>query len=110
MKNQKLPDGFSYLPDMYEDPYFPAFLVDKVKEIIIEAVVFIEKGGHTTAQIQEAFDQMTTRINDLEDEFAENDSEIETAARESIGETVERIIEHFAIDIETEEAIRERSW
>jgi hypothetical protein len=110
MDNKKLPDDFNYLPDMYNDQYFPNFLVDKVKEAIIEAVVFIEKGGHTTAQIQDAFDQMTLKINGLEDEFEENDSEIETGARESIGETVERIIQYFELDIDTEDAIKEREW
>jgi hypothetical protein len=110
MNNKKLPEDFKYLPDMYDDQYFPDFLVDKVKEAIIEAVVFIEKGSHTTAQIQKAFDKMTLKINDLEEEFEENDSEIETVARESIGETVERIIQYFAIDIDTENAIKEREW
>jgi hypothetical protein len=110
MDNKKLPGDFNYLPDMYNDQYFPNFLVDKVKEAIIEAVVFIEKGGHTTAQIQDAFDQMTLKINGLEDEFEENDSEIETGARESIGETVERIIQYFELDIDTEDAIKEREW
>lgn len=110
MNNKKLPDNFNFLPDMYSDQYFPNFLVDKVKEAIIEAVVFIEKGGHTTAQIQKAFDQMTLKINELEEEFEENDSEIETVAREAIGETVERIIRYFAIDIDTEDAIKEREW
>ena len=110
MSNKKLPEDFKYLSDMYADEYFPNFLVDKVKKLIEEVVVFIEEGGHETEEIQEAFDKMTLSINALEDEFYENDSEIETGARESIGETVTRILEYFEIDIDTEEAIRERNW
>ncbi len=50
------------------------------------------------------------KINDLQEEFDENDSEIETVARDSIGVTVEKILNYFGIDIDIEEAIRERDW
>lgn len=110
MSNKKLPEDFTYLSDMYADQYFSNFLVDKVKNVIKEVVVFIEEGDHETEEIQEAFDKMTLNINALEEEFYENDSEIETGARESIGETVQRILEYFEIDIDIEEAIRERNW
>jgi hypothetical protein len=110
MGPNKLPADFEYLPDMYSDGYFPNFLVDKVKEIIKKAVVFIEEGGHSTEEIQGAFDEMTTAINELQEEFEENGSEIETGARESIGTTVDSIIKFFNIDIGLEEAIRERDW
>lgn len=106
----KLPDDFEYLKDMYNDDYFPKELVDKVKSAIQKAVAFIEEGDHTNEEIQEAFDTMTVTINNLQEEFEEHDSELETNARESIGETVIRILEHFKIDIDIEEAIRERDW
>ncbi|MDR1735725.1 MAG: DUF5713 family protein, partial [Oscillospiraceae bacterium] len=43
-------------------------------------------------------------------EFYENDSELETTARESIGETVMAMLERFGIGIDIETAIREREW
>ena len=46
----------------------------------------------------------------LQDEFYENDSEIETVARDCIGVTVAYILEWFGIPIDIEEAIRERDW
>ena len=46
----------------------------------------------------------------LQDEFYENDSEIETVARDCIGDTVAYILEWFGIPIDMEEAIRERDW
>jgi len=107
---KKLPEDFKYLPDMYADQYFPDFLVNKVKDAIKEAVVFIEDRDRSTEEVQKAFDEMTLKINDLDKQFNENDSEIETGARESIGETVNRILEYFEIDIDIEEAIRERDW
>ncbi|MGB8194766.1 MAG: DUF5713 family protein [Chitinophagaceae bacterium] len=110
MNSNKLPDNFEYLKEMYEDGYFPTHLVDKIKASIKEVVSFIEEGGRSIEEIQTAFDKMTHEINDLQDEFVENGSEIETAARESIGATVDNILKHFEIDIDTEEAIRERDW
>lgn len=106
----KLPIDFEYLKDMYEDDYFPNFLVDKIRDLIKNTVLFIEEGNHSNDEIQSSFDKMTIGINALEDEFGENDSELETAARESIGDTVENILSYFQVDIDVEEAIREREW
>ena len=110
MKTAKLPADFQYLPDMYEDGYFPDFLVDKIQGAIAAMVTDLEQGELNAEQIQDALDTMTMKINDLQDEFFENDSEIETAARESIGETVDRILKYFEIDMDIEDAIREREW
>lgn len=49
-------------------------------------------------------------INDLQDEFDENDSEIETVARESIGETIRNIIECFELEVDDETLMMERDW
>ena len=110
MKTPKLPADFAYLPEMYQDEYFPDFLVDKIKGAIQRAVRFIEEGNHSTAEIQGAFDEMTLAINDLEADFADHDSELETGARESIADTVGGIIAHFGLDIDLEDALQERDW
>ncbi|MBC1308825.1 hypothetical protein HB809_14030 [Listeria booriae] len=99
-----------YLADMYRDPYFPDFLVDKIKTLLKEVVVLLESGESDLEVIQAAFDKATIGINELEEEFDDNDSEIETAARESIGETVDLILTHYKVAIDCEEAIREREW
>ena len=107
---KRLPLDFEYLLEMYKDGYFPNFLVDKIKLEIQKMVVFIEQGDRSKDQVQGTLDQMTIAINDLQDEFYENDSEIETVARDTIGTTVEQILQFFEIDIDVEEAIRERDW
>ena len=107
---KKLDADFNYLVDMYEDSFYPTTLVDKLKLHIVEVVDFIEVNKHTTEEIQEQLDKMTIAINELQDEFYAKDSELETVARESIAETVDAILQHFDIDIEIEEAIRERDW
>ena len=53
---------------------------------------------------------MTEKINDLQAEFEDRGSEIETAARDSIGTTVEAMLSFLEVDIDTEEAIRARDW
>jgi hypothetical protein len=110
MSVKKLPDNFDYLTEMYEDDYFPDFLVDQLRDSIRKVVSFIEEGNHTKVEIQEALDKMTLKTNELQEAFEENDSELETVARDSIGITVENILKYFGVDIDIEEAIREREW
>lgn len=99
-----------YLEGMYQDPFFPPFLVDKLKQYMLDMVQFLEQGNHDIEAIQGKLDAMTLAINDLQDEFYENDSELETGARDSIAETVISILAYYKIDIDIEEALRERDW
>jgi hypothetical protein len=99
-----------YLVDMYGDPYYPNFLVDKVKAALVKVVDLLESGERDMARIQAKFDAAMEEINDLEEEFDENDSEIETVARDSIGITVIEIIKHFGLDLDHETAMQQRDW
>lgn len=107
---KKFDETYQLLSDMYRDGYFLDFLVDKIKELIQDVIAFLETGEQDLEKIQKKLDEMTLAINDLEEEFEENDSELETVARDSIGETVEYILKWFNIDIDVEDAIRERDW
>ena len=102
--------SYSLLEEMYQDNYYPAFLVDKVKDELQKVIDLLESGETDTEIIQENLDEMTLAINDLQDAFDENDSEIETVARDCIGITVEYVLNWFGIPIDMEEAIRERDW
>ena len=101
---------YKLLDEMYQDDYYPTFLVDKVKTELQKVITLLESGETDTTIIQEKLDEVVCAINDLQDEFDENDSEIETVARDCIGETVAYILDWFGIPIDTEEAIRERDW
>lgn len=107
---KKFDENYKLLDAMYQDGYFPDFLVDKVKELVQDAIAFLEAGERNPEKVQDKFDEMTLAINDLQEEFEDNDSELETAARESIGETVEYILKWFNIDLDVEDAIGERDW
>lgn len=95
---------------MYQDEYYPNFLVDKVKGELQKVIELLETGETDIEVIQEKLDEVVYVINDLQEEFDENDSEIETVARECIGENVGYILDWFSISIDIEEAIRERDW
>jgi len=107
---KKLNSEFNYLSDMYEDSYYPSFLVDKIQLNIRKVVDFIEEGNYSLEGVQEKLDEMTVANNELQNEFYQNESEIETVARDSIAITVEEILQYFEIDIDIEEALRERDW
>ena len=102
--------NYKLLDEMYQDDYYPTFLVDKVKDELQKVIDLLESGETDTEVIQETLDEAVCGINDLQEEFDENDSEIETVARDCIGDTVAYILEWFGIPIDIEEAIRERDW
>ena len=107
---KKFDTEYRLLDDMYQDGYFPDDLGDKVRECIRQVIAFLETGERDLERIQQKFDEMTLAINDLQEEFEERDSELETVARDSIGETVGYILEWFELALDAEEAIRERDW
>jgi len=102
--------NYKLLDEMYQDGYFPNFLVDKVRDELQKVIALLEGGEKGAAVIQQKLDEVVRTINDLQEEFDENGSEIETAARDSIGETVEYILMWYGIDIGIEEALRLRDW
>ena len=44
-----------YLEGMYVDGYFPNFLVDKIKAVMIDVVKYLEAGEHSLEDIQPEF-------------------------------------------------------
>lgn len=84
--------------------------MDKIKLIITQVVHFLEEGKHSIEEVQQKLDEMTIAINELQNEFYQNDSEIETVARDSIGITVEEILQYFELDIDIEDALKKREW
>lgn len=102
--------NYTLLEEMYQDDYFPNFLVDQVKAELQKVIDLLETGETDIEVIQERLDEAVCAINELQEAFDENGSEIETVARDSIGETVAYFLEWFQIPIDVEEAIRERDW
>ena len=102
--------SYKLLDEMYQDEYYPNFLVDKIKDELQKVIDLLETGENDIEVIQKKLDESVCAINDLQEEFEENGSELETEARESIGEAVAYILRWFDLDLDVEEAIRERDW
>ena len=89
--------NYKLLDEMYQDDYYPTFLVDKVKDELQKVIDLLESGETDIEVVQETLDEAVCGINDLQEEFDEHDSEIETVARECIAATVAYILEWFNI-------------
>jgi len=79
---KKFDVNYKILQDMSDD-YYPAFLVDKLRK-----------------EIQ----------NVIAEEFEDNDSEIESIARDNIAEDIIKILNYFDIPLDVETTLREREW
>ena len=102
--------NYKLLDEIYQDDYYPAFFLVIVKDELQKVIDLLESGETNTDAVQETLDEAVCDINDLQEEFDEHDSELETVARECIAATVAYILEWFGIPIDTEESIRERDW
>lgn len=106
----KFDDRYILLQTMYEDSYFPHYLVDKIKWQLIRFIEFLETDERDVQILQEKLYEFTLFVNSMQQEFAEQDSEIETVARESIMTSLDYILHWFKINIPVETAVREREW
>ncbi len=107
---KKFDPNYQMLAEMYQDDYYPDFLVDKISALLRKVIALLENDETDLKVIQSALDEAVEGINDLQAEFDENDSEIETVARDTIGETVAYILEWFDINIDIEDALGARDW
>lgn len=107
----KFDDQYVLLQNMFEDTYYPQFLVEKIKWQFIHLIEFLEGTDvKELSLIQDKLDEFTIFINNLQQEFWDQDSEIETVASESIANTLEYILNWFEVDVGIEDALREREW
>ncbi len=114
-KQEDLKNGatkmYPFLKDMYNDSYFPKKLVDKGKALLVDLCLEIEdKYPENLEKLYELTHATTNKFNDLQQEFDENDSEIETAARECIGTDFDFIAQSYGFDADFEELIATRDW
>lgn len=110
LTNSKIKD-YTFLDCMYQDSYFPKFLVDKCKNILLNLCYEIETNKPTNLdELYKLTHSSTDKLNDLQDEFFENDSEIETGARECLAVNFEFVAEAYGFEADIEELIATRDW
>ena len=108
--NEKLRD-YPFLQDMFRDSYFPKPQVEKGRQILIALCERIEAEKPRDLDALYALTHAATgQFNDLAEEFADNGSEIETAARESIGMDIAFIAAAYGFEADVEELIAPRDW
>lgn len=98
------------LADMRSDAYYPPFLVNEIAALLQNFMLYLQSGPHTYGEIQEQLDLLVEQINNMQQAFYDNGSDIETIARESIADTIYNILQKAQIQIEIEQAIRMRDW
>lgn len=105
-------DQTKLLQGMYRDGYFPNDLVDKVRDVILQASSEIESEKPATEEELYAITcRATEKINDLQEEFYENESEIETVARDDIAETFGYVAQTYGFPhADLEELVATRDW
>lgn len=110
VKNSEMKD-YSFLKGMYKDGYFPNFLVDKGKGILVRLCESIEQNHPESLEsLYELTRVATEEFNVLEEEFGKNGSEIETVARESICDDFYNISKAYGFEADGEELVANRDW
>jgi hypothetical protein len=100
----------TFLQPMLADTYFPKHLVGKGQDLLRRLAERIEHEAPEGKAVYELTQATTEAFNELQEEFAEADSEIETAAREAIAGDVQFILNAYGYDVDIEEAIANRDW
>ncbi len=62
---KKFDENYELLAAMYQDGYFPDFLVDKIKVLLQNVIVLLETEEKNLEIMQDKFDEMTLAINDM---------------------------------------------
>ena len=104
--------GHAFLQPMYEDSYFPDHVVDRGRAILLRLCARIETGQPSDLEALYALTRAATEeFNLLEAEFEAAGSEIETVAREWIGEDFWFVASAYGFtDADAEELIAGRDW
>lgn len=104
--------NYSFLKEMYDDEYFPNKLVDKGAAILVNLCFQIEQNQPKHLDdLYELTHAATNKFNDLQEDFEDNGSEIETVARECIATDFEFIAASYGFkDADIEKLIETRDW
>ncbi|MEU8922397.1 DUF5713 family protein [Kitasatospora sp. NPDC048545] len=104
--------GHAFLRPMYEDPYFPDHVVDRGRAVLLRLCERIEaEQPSDLGGLYALTHAATEEFNGLEAEFEAAGSEIETVAREWIGEEFWFVASAYGFtDADAEELIAVRDW
>jgi hypothetical protein len=104
--------SYPFLKNMYADSYFPKRLVDQAKAILVALCFEIEeRSPNELDELYTLTHAATNKLNDLQAAFDEAESEIETAAAETIALDFEAIAKAYGFpDADIEELVGTRDF
>ncbi len=110
--HERTAGGYTFLALLYEDEYFPDHVLDRGTAVLRALCERIEAERPADLAALYALTAVATEaFNDLEAAFEEAGSEIETVAREEIGEAFWVIATAYGFaDADPEELIARREW
>ncbi|MBG3012598.1 DUF5713 family protein [Proteus faecis] len=102
----------SFLKEMDNDNYYPTHLVKKGQDLLKALCVKIEATSpKNLSELYILTQETTDQFNELAEEFYEEESEIETVARECIAEDFGFIADEYGFEnADIEELIATRDW
>lgn len=103
-------DQYILLEELYEDSFYPDFLIDKIKYLLEDFINFVEQKPKNMADVGDKIYDLIQNANSLQYEFLDNDSEYDNIAREYLIRNLEYIIQWFHLPINLEGALAEREW
>jgi hypothetical protein len=101
----------TFLAGMLRDSYFPNNLVEKGQQILLRLCEAIESQKPSTDEdVYKLTHAATEEFNDLQEEFWQQESEIETVARDCIAVDFEFVAQTYGYDLDIEELVAPRDW
>ncbi|WP_338089482.1 DUF5713 family protein [Polyangium fumosum] len=98
------------MKSMIDDSYYPKLLVEKGQRLLVALAERIETEAPKGNAVYALTHATTEAFNDLQEEFFEAESEIETMAREAIAEDIGFLLGAYGYEFDIEEAIAPRDW
>lgn len=108
MKN--FDDQYVLLEELYEDTYYPDFLVDRIKTYLLDFINYLETEPKILKEIEDKIYELVLNVQNLQYDFLDNHSELDTLARECLTRDLEYIIKWFKLPINIEAVLAEREW
>ena len=96
---------------MYEDGYYPDFLVTELKQHIVQFARRVSKSGLSDADIYRYAHETIVQMNEMKPKFADMDSALDDTAADYIAEAMMMVVQDAGyFEIEMEELVSNREW
>lgn len=106
----KFDDQYLLLEQLYDDSFYPDFLVDKIKYLLEDFINYLETSPQKQSEIEDKIYELVHSVNNFQYEFLDNESEFDNLARECLIRDIEYILQWFHFPINVEEVLAQKEW